>query len=369
MSVRPALVSTYPPRRCGLATFAAHLRGGLLAAGARSVPVVAVVKEPSVLRQAPEVLYEIRQEHAGDYREAAAALNTAGVDVVLLQHEFGIFGGTAGTMVQELLAHLRVPVVATLHTILAEPDPEYREAFLALLDRVDRVVTMAARGVELLQEVYGVPPERIELIPHGVPEPPAGTAETWKERLGLAGRTVAMTFGLIGPGKGIETALRAIAEAVRACPDLLYLVVGATHPEVLRREGERYRRSLEALAVELGLADHVRFVDRYLDEDELLGYLMACDLYLSPYPGAQQITSGTLTYALAMGKAVISTPYTYAREMLAGGAGRLVPFGDVQAMARAVTELARNPELRAGLGSRARRRTRGFAWRLSLIHI
>src|SRR5690606_31676302 len=157
----------------------------------------------------------------------------------------------------------------------------------------------AARGVELLQEVYGVPPERIELIPHGVPEPPAGTAETWKERLGLAGRTVAMTFGLIGPGKGIETALRAIAEAVRACPDLLYLVVGATHPEVLRREGERYRRSLEALAVELGLADHVRFVDRYLDEDELLGYLMACDLYLSPYPGAQQITSGTLTYALA----------------------------------------------------------------------
>ena len=363
MGGRLALVSTYPPRRCGLATFAAHLRTGLLAAGADSVPVVAMVKDRAGEPQAPEVLLAVRQERAEDYRQAARVLNAAGVDAVLLQHEFGIFGGTAGMLVDELLRHLRVPVIATLHTVLSEPAPEYRQALLALLDRVERVVVMAARGVELLEEVYGLSPERIVLIPHGVPEPPAGTAEMWKERLGLSGRTVAMTFGLIGPGKGIETALRAIAGAVPDCPDLLYLIVGATHPEVLRREGERYRQSLENLVAELGLSDHVRFVNRYLDEDELLGFLMACDLYLTPYPGSQQITSGTLTYALAMGKPVVSTPYAYARELLSGGAGRLVPFGDWQAMARAVADLAKSPQLRAQMGARARQRTRGFGWR------
>ena len=357
------LVSTYPPTRCGIATFAAHLRTGLLEAGARAVPVVASVRDGPSTGRTGEVLYALRREEVGDYRAAAEALRTAGVDLVLLQHEFGIYGGRAGTMIQELLQRLHVPVIATLHTVLVDPDPPYRHAMQQVLESVDCVVVMAERAVEILRGIYGFPACRIEHIPHGVPTPPPGTAADWKRRLGLEGQTVVMTFGLIGPGKGIEVALQAIAQARCSCPDLLYLVVGATHPEVARREGERYRHGLEALVSELDIGDHVRFVDRYLDEDELLGYLQACDVYVSPYPGAQQITSGTLTYALAMGKPVVSTPYAYARELLAGGVGLLVPFHDSGAMAQAIAALARDPQRRAVLGTRARRRTQGFRWR------
>jgi glycosyltransferase involved in cell wall biosynthesis len=362
MGLRLAIVSTYPPRRCGLATFAAHLRDGLMAAGADQVSVVAMVKEASGTVNRPEVIATVRQECESDYRRAARLLTAGGFDAVLLQHEFGIFGGTAGSLVNELLDGLQIPVIATLHTILAQPAREYRWALENLLGRVQSAVVMAERGAQLLQEVYHFDPDRIVHIPHGVPAPPPGTPESWKERLGLRERTVAMTFGLIGPGKGIETAIQAMARAVKDCPDLLYLIVGATHPEVLRHEGERYRRSLEELVSELGLEGHVRFVNRYLEDDELLGYLMATDLYITPYPGAQQITSGTLTYALAMGKAIISTPYAYAQELLSGGAGALVPFGDAEAMGRAIGELARDRGFREAMAAAAKERARGFAW-------
>ncbi len=362
MGLRLAIVSTYPPRRCGLATFSEHLRGGLLAAGAEEVSVVAMVKPDAPAEQRPETVAVIRDDLEIDYRRAANLLNQGGYDAVLLQHEFGIFGGQAGIMVNHLLDRLEVPVIATLHTILSDPKPEYRQAMDALLRRVDAAVVMARRGGEIVREVYGASPERITYIPHGVPTPPAGTPEEWKERLGLSGRLVVMTFGLLGPGKGIETALEAVALAARSCPDLLYLIVGATHPEVLRREGERYRQGLEAQVAKLGIADHVRFVNRYLDEDELLGYLQAVDIYLVPYPGAQQISSGTLTYALAMGKAIISTPFVYAQELLGGGAGMLVPFGDAAAMGRALAELAADSGWRSSLSAAARARAKGFTW-------
>ncbi|HEY8347664.1 MAG TPA: glycosyltransferase family 4 protein [Symbiobacteriaceae bacterium] len=362
MGLRLAMVSTYPPRQCGIATFAAHLRGGLLAAGADEVAVVAMLKEDATDVQRPEVIATIREEHASDYREAARLLNQQGYDAVLLQHEFGIFGGTAGCLVNELLDSLEIPVIATLHTILSEPGPEYRQGMEQLLHRIQAAVVMAERGGQILRDVYGFSRDRIFHIPHGVPKAPPGTREDWKKRLGVDGRVVAMTFGLIGPGKGIETALRALSLAVSQCPALLYLIVGATHPEVLRKEGERYRRSLEQLVAELGMEQHVRFVNRYLSDDELLGYLMAADLYISPYPGAQQITSGTLTYALAMGKAIVSTPYTYAQELLADGAGVLVPFNDWEAMGQVIGELARDQKMREALSAKARERGEGFAW-------
>ncbi|HEY8492123.1 MAG TPA: glycosyltransferase family 4 protein [Dehalococcoidia bacterium] len=361
MSVRAAIVSTYPPRRCGLASFAAHLRQGLLAAGAAEVPVVAVVREAGGAWP-PEVVMTLPQDEDWAYVEAARYLNRSGVDAVLLQHEFGIFGGEVGRMVLQLLSSLSVPVITTLHTVLSRPGPEQRAVLQRVIRASRAVVAMAGRAVHLLRDVYGAPPEKIVYIPHGVPAPPPGTPEGWKERLGLAGRTVAMTFGLIGPGKGIELALDAMAEAAPRCPDLLYLVVGATHPDIARASGESYRQGLEERVRRLGLDGHVRFVNRYLDEEELLGYLAACDIYITPYQEPQQITSGTLTYAVAMGKAVISTPYAYAEERLGGGAGWLVPFGDAAALARALVALARNPELRAGLGRRARERARGFAW-------
>jgi len=361
VTVRAAIVSTYPPRRCGLATFAAHLRQGLLAAGAAEVPVVAVVREEAG-SWPPEVAMTLPQDEDWAYVEAARFLNRSGVDAVLLQHEFGIFGGEVGRMVLRLLSSLSVPVITTLHTVLSRPGPEQ----LAVLQRVIRasraVVVMAGRAVGLLRDVYGAPPEKIVHIPHGVPAPPPETPAEWKERLGLAGRTVAMTFGLIGPGKGIERVLDAMAEAVPQCPDLLYLVVGATHPDIARASGESYRQGLEERVRRLGLEDHVRFVNRYLEEGELLGYLAACDIYITPYLEPQQISSGTLTYAVAMGKAVISTPYAYAEELLGGGVGWLVPFGDTGALAHALVALARSPGLRAGLARRARERARGFSW-------
>ncbi|HEY8394500.1 MAG TPA: glycosyltransferase family 4 protein [Thermaerobacter sp.] len=361
MSVRTAIVSTYPPRRCGLASFAAHLRQGLLAAGAGEVPVVAVVRETGG-SWPPEVVMTLPQEEDWAYVEAARYLNRSGVDAVLLQHEFGIFGGEVGRKVLQLLSSLSVPVITTLHTVLSRPGPEQRAVLQRVIRASRAVVVMAGRAAGILRDVYGAPPEKIVHIPHGVPAPPPGTPAGWKERLGLAGRTVAMTFGLIGPGKGIEMALDALAQAVRECPDLLYLVVGATHPDIARTSGESYRQALEERVQELGLAGHVRFVNRYLDEQELLGYLAACDIYITPYQEPQQISSGTLTYAVAMGKAVISTPYAYAEELLSGGAGWLVPFGDAAALGRALVALARNPELRARLARRARERARGFAW-------
>ena len=362
MGLRLAIVSTYPPRKCGLATFSEHLRGGLLAAGAQEVNVAAMVKDDTDQEQRPETVLLIRDSVEIDYRRAARFLNESGYDAVLLQHEFGIYGGTAGNMVNHLLDGLKIPVIATLHTVLARPEPEYHRSMAELLDRIDVAVVMAHRGAEIIQQVHGVDPERIVYIPHGVPVPPRGSADEWKARLGLSGRTVAMTFGLLGPGKGIETALEAMALAVESCPDLLYLVVGATHPEVLRWQGERYRHGLEARVAELGLADHVRFVNRYLDEAELLGYLQAVDIYLTPYPGAQQISSGTLTYALAMGKAIISTPYVYATELLGSGVGVLVPFGDAAAMGQALRELATDQGLRSSLSAAARARAKGFTW-------
>lgn len=360
MRPRVGIVSTYLPSRCGLASFAAGLRTGLLAAGAATVEVAAVVREPEP-RPAPEVAIQVRRDRPADYRRAAARLNRT-ADVVLVQHEYGIFGGADGELVLELLAALRAPAVVTLHTVLSRPSPGQMRVVQLLARRAAALVTIARRGARVLADVYGVAPRRVAWIPHGVPRPPAGSPAWWKERFGLSGRTVVLTFGLIGPGKGLEVALEALARSVPRVPDLLYVIAGATHPEVLRREGEAYRHELEGRVRRLGLADHVRWINRYLEEDDLLGLLLAADVYVTPYLGREQMSSGTLTFAAALGKAVVSTPYPYADELLGGGAGVLVGFEDAEALAAALVELGRSPERRAELGERARARAGAWTW-------
>lgn len=362
MSLRLAVVSTYPPRRCGLASFAFGLRQGLLRAGAERVDVIALERDPLPERRA-EVVFVVRQDAREDYREAARLLN-AGTDAVFLQHEYGIYGGPDGLWVLDLVHRLEVPLITTLHTVLAEPTPRQRHILQELGQCSQAVVVMARAAAERLPRIYGVAPEKVYVLPHGVPLPPPGTPRHWKRRLGFEDRTVALTFGLLSPGKGIEVALEAVRRAAAEVPSLLYVVAGSTHPEVLRREGEAYRESLLHLVDRLGIQHHVRFINRYLEEEELLGFILAADIYVVPYYGRDQTSSGTLTFAMALGKAIISTPFTYAQEMLADGAGILVPFGNPAALAEALVQLACDPLRRAALSIRAQARAQGLWWPL-----
>jgi len=356
------IISTYPPRRCGLATVAWHLRQALLAAGEDHVPVVAMVKDPDDARYGPEVLMPLRHHERRDYLAAAERLNAAPVDAVILQHEFGIFGGPGGSLIQTLLAHLRKPVITVFHTVLADPPRILAAALQQVAAHSARVVALSHRDRQVLCARHRLPAGLVETIPLGVPAPPPESPEVWKARLGLSGPVVAMTFGLLGPGKGLETAVEAMGRVAPAHPDLVYLIVGATHPDVKRMSGEHYRNLLEAQARRLDLGDQVRFVDRYLDEEELLGYLLATDIYVTPYPQKGRGVSLTILYAAALGKAILTTPFDYAQELLAGGAGWMVPFGDPQGMARALAALASDPLTRAALGAAARDRTQGLAW-------
>ncbi len=366
--IRVALVGTYVPRQCGIATFTHDLAKAIAEAQgepldrSRSVQIVALTNPPHCYAYGPEVIFEIRDEIPEDYRAAADYLNQTRVDVVCLQHEYGIFGGTDGAYVLDLVEALRKPLVVTLHTVLFEPSENQRRILIALARRADRVVVMTERARQFLMERYGVPAEQIERIDHGAPAMPFEDPAPYKARLGLEGRRVLMTFGLLSPNKGIETVIEAMKTLVPRHPDLLYLIVGATHPEVRRRFGESYRRSLEEAIARAGLQDHIRFVDRYLDREELLTFLMAADIYVAPYLAREQIVSGTLTYALACGKAILSTPSWYAEEILGDGRGILVPFQDPEAMARALDYLLSHPEERERLRRAAYERGREMAW-------
>ncbi len=345
------IVSTYPPRACGLATFARDLRGGLIAAGA-TADVVAVVREPAGAARRPEVAYEIRQDVRADYAAAAEFINAGSADIVSVQHEFGIFGGSEGLYVLDLMDAVRVPVVTRLHTVLPAPEPHYRAALDAVAARSARIVVMTETARDLLRDVYGVDPSRVDVVRHGTPDLDPARPAGLRERLGLDGRTVLLTFGLLGPSKGIEFAIESLERAVAANPDVLYVVLGATHPEIVAHTGEVYRESLVAEVARRGLTSHVRFENHYVDTPELWDWLRAADVYVSPYPNLDQITSGTLSNALAAGLPVVSTPYLHAAEVLAGGAdrpaaGRLAAFGDVDAFGGALAEMVSDPAARA----------------------
>jgi glycosyltransferase involved in cell wall biosynthesis len=358
-----ALIGNYLPRQCGIATFTTDLLTSL-AKQAPDSQVCAVVMNdvPEGYDYPPEVRFEIDQKKLSDYRLAADFLNMNQVDVVCLQHEYGIFGGENGNYVLELIAHLRMPVVTTLHTVLRDPTPGQKHVLRSICQFSDRVVVMSQRAVEMLQEVYGVPREKIVMIGHGIPDVPFVDPNFYKDVFGVEGRKVILTFGLLSPGKGIEYMIDALPEIVAQHPDVVYIVLGATHPHVKRQSGESYRMSLLRRARENGVDSHVIFHNRFVELSELCEFLGAADVYVTPYLNKEQIVSGTLAYSLGAGKAVVSTPYWYAEEMLAEGRGRLVPFRDSKALAREINDLLTNEVERHAMRKRAYTFTRDMVW-------
>jgi glycosyltransferase involved in cell wall biosynthesis len=360
---RVVLIGNYPPRRCGIATFTCDVREALISAyPSLSCDVVAMTDEGAHYDYPEEVRFTIRQNEPMDYMEAARRINALSPDVVCVQHEFGIFGGAAGEHLIKLLDALTCPVVSALHTILEKPNGDQRRVFDRLINRSSSLIVMAERGREMLERVWRVPADKIVLVPHGAPDRPLSDTAPAKARLGFAGREVLFTFGLLSPGKGIETAIRAIPKIAAARPDILYVVLGATHPHLVAREGEAYRDSLQALVDDLGVGQNVRFINTYTDTPKLLDYLEAADIYVTPYLNEAQITSGTLSYAAALGKPIISTPYWHAQELLADGRGVLTPFGDVDAISTAAIDLLSNPERLQSLRRRIYEAARVTIW-------
>jgi glycosyltransferase involved in cell wall biosynthesis len=364
-----AFLGTYLPRRCGIATFTHDLRHAVaIQGGDAACPVVAINDGAANYSYPPEVMLEIAEQDVASYERAAEFLNRSGVDVVSVQHEFGIFGGNAGGHLLALLRALRMPVVTTLHTVLREPSPAQRHVMEALIRTSTRLVVMTERGRMLLREVYDAPAEKIDLIAHGIPDVPFEEPERYKEILAVEGRLVLLTFGLLSPNKGIEHVLNALAAIIADFPQVVYLVLGATHPNLVREEGEAYRLGLEGLAKRNGVEQNVIFYNQFVDLRALQDFIGAADIYLTPYLNEQQIVSGTLAYAFGAGKAVVSTPYWHAAELLADGRGVLVPFADSRAIAREVRALLHDEPRRLALRQRAHQLGREMIWSRAAEH-
>ena len=360
---RVAFIGNFPPRQCGIATFTADLSDAVAEGlGHPEVFVVPVNDIPEGYDYSDRVWFQLTEKEIDSYRRAADFLNINNVDIVNLQHEFGIFGGPAGSHVLALLRELRMPTVTTLHTILREPDSAQRTVMEELTELSDSLVVMTQRGAELLREVYEVPDHKIELIPHGIPDVPFVDPSFYKDKFGVEGKDVLLTFGLIGPAKGIECVIEALPQIIAQHPQAVYIILGATHPTLKRQQGEIYRLSLQQLARERGVERNVIFHNRFVSLSELTEFLGAADLYLTPYHTISQAVSGTLAYAVGAGKAVVSTPYWHAEELLAEGRGILTPVGDSQALAEAVIDLLDNPVRRNAMRKRAYMLGRDMTW-------
>ncbi|HEX4634471.1 MAG TPA: glycosyltransferase family 4 protein, partial [Gemmatimonadales bacterium] len=354
-------MGTYLPRQCGIATFTADLTHAIAAEFPQLDPVVLAMNDAGQ-RHAypPQVRFEVPEDDRDAYVRAADFLNVNSVDVLSVQHEYGIFGGKAGSHLLLLLRALRMPVVSTLHTVLGVPNDSQRRVMEELATLSTRLVVMSEHGAGLLQDRYDVPVSKIDLIPHGSPRVPLG-AEA-KERLGVEGRSVLLTFGLLSPDKGIEYVIDALPAILARFPRTVYVILGATHPHVKERHGEVYRRSLESRVRERGVEASVMFHDRFVSAEELTEFLAAADICVTPYLQPEQITSGALAYAVGAGKAIVSTPYRYATELLADGRGILVPPRDAGAVAREVIRLLGDEGARLALGARASALGQGMLW-------
>lgn len=359
-----AFVGNYIPRQCGIATFTTDLLNAV-SAEAPSIEcwTVAMNDIPQGYPYPKEVRFEINQRVLGEYRLAADFLNVNRVDVVCLQHEYGIFGGEYGAYILELLSELRMPIVSTLHTVLQNPSAGQYSVLRRICQLSDRVVVMSYRAIEILKDIYKIPEEKIVMIPHGIPDVPFVDPNFYKDQFGVEGKKVILTFGLLSPGKGIEYMIEALPAIVKRHPDVVYIILGATHPHIRRDQGESYRLFLQRKARELGVDDHLIFHNRFVSLEELCEFLGATDIYVTPYLNKEQIVSGTLAYAMGAGKATVSTPYWYAEEMLSNGRGCLVPFRDSQAIAERVIELLDNEIERHAMRKRAYTFCREMVWK------
>ncbi|GGJ06005.1 hypothetical protein GCM10010885_13990 [Alicyclobacillus cellulosilyticus] len=369
--MRVAYVSTFPPRRCGIATFTHHLRQAVAAAAGRpAVDPVIVMTDASVAAPEDESLFwPLERDERSMYAELARRVNESDVAAVSLQHEFGIFGGEAGEYILDFIRALRKPLITTFHTVFQRPEAPYAPVQREIAQQSDRIVVMNRHAVAYLCDAFGIPASKVVFIPHGTPAPREADREACRREFGWVGRRVVLTFGLLNRGKGIETVLQALPEVAERIPNVLYVVAGLTHPEVKKREGEAYRESLLAMVEQLGLSNHVEMINRYIDDDELVRLLTACDLYVTPYPGMQQITSGTLAYAVGLGRPVLTTPYDYARDLLRGFEELLIPFGDTRLWAEKMAALLADDAARQDWSARIARIGRTMHWpQIGLAH-
>ena len=358
-----AYVGTYPPKECGIATFTMDMVNATDLSGWRSLVIAVDDAAPTDAHPDSKVVFTIEKENRSDYRKAARLLSEQNVNLVSIQHEYGIYGGDHGDFVLDLVKAATMPVVVTLHTVLPAPSEPQRRILKEMEKYVAGFVVMAHKAVELLQTSYGISRKKIHFIPHGAPNAPFHAEKAAKRKFGLQGRRVISTFGLISPNKGIEDAIAAMPAVVEKEPRATYLVLGQTHPVIKRKEGEWYRESLVKQVEELGLSDNVRFVDQYLSLQQLIDYLLATDVYVTPYyANPHQITSGTLAYAMATGKVIVSTPYLYAEELLADGRGFLYPFRDTGALAEIIGRLLTDDALLEKTRRRAYEYGRSMTW-------
>lgn len=361
---RIAMIGNYLPRRCGIATFTTDLCAAIAAEYGTPQLLALPVNDTEEGYDYPDrVRWSLAQDDVKSYQEAAEFLNFNNIDMVCLQHEYGIFGGAAGSHVLHLLRGLKMPVVTTLHTVLREPNPDQMLVMEEIAELSDRLIVMSELSSQFLQEIFKVPGSKIDMVPHGVPDLPFLDPNFYKDRFGVEGKAVLVTFGLLSPNKGIENVIQALPQILSKHKNVVYIVAGATHPHILRREGDKYRDSLQALAKEIGVESQVIFHNRFVSPEEMVEYIGAADIYVTPYQHEAQVVSGTLAYALGAGKAIISTPYWHAIELLDDHRGALVPFQNPAAIAQKTIELLDTPAIRHAMRKRAYLFAREMVWK------
>ncbi|MHB8525793.1 MAG: glycosyltransferase family 4 protein [Candidatus Acidiferrales bacterium] len=360
---RIAVVGNYLPRRCGIATFTTDLCDAIHAEyGATELLALPVNDTDEGYEYPDRVRFELSEDNLASYREAAEFLNFSNVDLVCLQHEYGIYGGRAGAHILELLRRLQMPIITTLHTVLRDPDPDQRAVLNEIAALSDRLVVMSRNSADILQEVFKVSPDKIDLIPHGIPDLPFTDPSFYKDSFGVEGKSVLLTFGLLSPNKGLENVIHALPRILSRHKNVVYMISGVTHPHILRREGDKYRNSLQNLAKELGVEDHVIFRNRFETPEDLVKLMGAADIYITPYKQKAQVVSGTLAYAFSAGKAIISSPYLHATELLDNERGALVPFDDPEAIAANTIALLDDDTGRHAMRRRAYLYARDMVW-------
>jgi len=355
-----AFLSTFPPRECGIATFAEDLITSIDKIGIVNTQVIAISDSENRVYD-KKVIAEIKQNNRNDYIEMAKRLNNSNIDLLVIEHEYGIYGGENGEYILDLVSNLEIPIVTTLHTILSEPTQKQRFIISELGKKSEKIITMARNTKKMLNSIYGIDLEKIQVINHGVPQRLIQSRDTLKKKFGYENRQIVSTFGLISPGKGIEYGIEAIAKVVKNNPEVLYLILGQTHP-ALKEAGTLYRSRLEDLVKKLDLSKNIKFVNKYLSKDEIIQYLQLSDIYMTPYLGKDQAVSGTLAYAVGYGKAIVSTPYLYAKEMLSDGRGLLAEFSNPESLASCMKQILQDPSKKAILEKNTAKVGRTMYW-------